>query len=499
MRMVTLSTVCLSLVLSGCLVIPQPAQEAQPETTVEVPKVVYEAAPGLTPKERWKKAITHLEVGESGQARAELVAFLREKPTSNRARDLIKQIDSDPVAYLGEKHFLHRMERGESLSIVAKRMLGDALKFHVLARYNEIDNPRQMTVGQVIKVPGDKPPPAPEPQVAEENNEAVETDILEAAGEDLTEGDEAKAEDTGGFLVLDPEPSGASGESDVAAVDEVVDETVGDATIDGGVFTIIPAAQTQSEENVVEVADNNTQDGSEGIVISDGSEGAEASTELAVLPAETEEAPQTEDTIENTAAASIERLMEEAVAKVQQGDYAGAGDAYEEAIELYPDDDLIKQMAALNYLTYADTLEGVGDRDKASLVLARAKQLDPRNAEVEQRLGRLSKLDDADAFYQEGAGHQAKGELIAAYGAFQKAVNIVPDHSLANKKLLSLTPAVAEAYYRKGIKAFRKQDLDEAIQMYDECLSVDPSNSSCSVKRIETVELKKKLEDTFNQ
>ncbi len=466
MRMLAVCLLSLSaFVLTGCLGLATTKPEETSANPMAVPLGSYQAEPGLTPKERWKKALDLLQVGEAGQARAELVAYLAERPGRKRAIDLIDQIDSDPVVYLGEDHFMYRMERGDSLSIVAKRMLGDPLKFHALARYNEIENPSKMVVGQVIKVPGTEPPPVTETQVASDDAPAAETlepdsvllneeqdEILEineepAVGEDAAEGSEP-----------------GMSESDLAETEFPEEE---------------PAAAEKGTETQKASLDFGTAVGAD-----ENGEADEASAKTVILEPDTQDGDQ---------GVTLEVLMAQAVEKVQQGDYGGASDTYEEAVKQYPDDDFVKQMAALNYLTYADTLETKGDREQASLALVRARQLDPQNQEVEQRLGRYAKLDEADAFYQEGTSYQAKDEVLEAYNSYQKAVNLVPDHSLANKKLLVLTPVVAKEYYRRGLRALQRQDLDQAIAMYDQCLSVDPGFASCSVKRLEAVELKESL------
>ncbi len=479
MRMLAVCVLSLSaFALTGCLGLETKGPEETSDRPMTAPEI-FQAQPGLTPKERWKKALDLLQVGEAGQARAELAAYLRERPGRKRAIDLIEQIDSDPVAYLGEDYFLYRMERGDSLSIVAKRMLGDPLKFHALARYNGIENPSKMVVGQTIKVPGTEPP-AMESQVAAVDAPAVETlepgtpliseeeaEMLEAADEvvaaegsasGLSEADFADTEPGEAELLETEPPETAIGEAGAADDQSASEEGIGtqEASLDFGT----------------------------GVEGDANGETDETSAKAVILET---------DPPGESGAVTLDQLMTQAVEKAQQGDFVGASDTYEEAVKQYPDAYFVKQQAALNYLTYADTLETKGDREQASVVLVRARQLDPQNQEVEQRLGRFAKLDEADALYQEGTSYQANDDVIQAYKSYQRAVDVVPDHSLANKKLLVLTPVVAKEYYRRGLRAFQRQELDEAIAMYDECLTVDPGFASCSVKRLETVELKESL------
>ena len=155
--------------LSACLatlaacVTDEPPEE-EPVQVVSEPQVavavVQPPVPQLSPRERLRKAIGLLEVGDAEQARAELAIYMQEVPNSKLARNLIQQIDTDPLELFGEASYAHAMQPGESLSIVAKRTLGDAMLFHALARYNGIANPSAIKAGQVIRIPGTAPEPS---------------------------------------------------------------------------------------------------------------------------------------------------------------------------------------------------------------------------------------------------------------------------------------------------------------------------------------------------
>ena len=46
------------------------------------------------------------------------------------------------------------VQRGERPADVARRALGDVCEFYILARYNQIKVPKQLSSGQVIRIPG---------------------------------------------------------------------------------------------------------------------------------------------------------------------------------------------------------------------------------------------------------------------------------------------------------------------------------------------------------
>jgi len=103
------------------------------------------------------KAIRLMQQGQGNAAEAELRQALTFDPGNAKAVGLLKQITSDPIQYLGSEYFLHKVRRNESLSILAKRFLGDPLAFYILARYNGIENPSRLDVGESIKIPGKRP------------------------------------------------------------------------------------------------------------------------------------------------------------------------------------------------------------------------------------------------------------------------------------------------------------------------------------------------------
>ena len=103
------------------------------------------------------RAIERLQVGDAESARGDLEWALRLKPDNATARTLLEQLDADPVAELGTRFFEYEVRAGDSLSMLARKYLGDFRKFYILARYNDLDDPSKLHVGQVVKVPGAAP------------------------------------------------------------------------------------------------------------------------------------------------------------------------------------------------------------------------------------------------------------------------------------------------------------------------------------------------------
>ena len=176
---VVIMMACTAWMMSGCATTPtppeppSPVQPSKPGSTKPAiaPKTVVPPleAPSAEqdPKGRAQKLALHavqmLQTGADSTAQAELQEAVRLDPDNKIAQSLLRQTMVDPVATLGSRHFLYTVQPSDTLSKIAQRSLGDLYQFYILARYNNIQNPSQLEVGTVIKVPGSAPVPAAVP------------------------------------------------------------------------------------------------------------------------------------------------------------------------------------------------------------------------------------------------------------------------------------------------------------------------------------------------
>ncbi len=178
-------------VVAGCATPPPPAPAPGPSTTEQPPvdSADTKPAPAVEPppppppptpsgpvppaqqqqsQAMARAAVDLLERGKEDEAKAELQTALTIDPNNKLAQNLMRQITVDPVAALGKESFPYTVRSTDTLSLIAGRFMNDIFSFYILARYNDIKVPRQVTAGQVIRVPG-KPPaggteaPAPRP------------------------------------------------------------------------------------------------------------------------------------------------------------------------------------------------------------------------------------------------------------------------------------------------------------------------------------------------
>ena len=146
---------------------PSAPREAAPAPApASAPAAVIVAPTGpVTPaaqQQAQKIALATAELLESGneeQARTELKRALGLDPQNKLAQNLTRQMAADPATALGRESFAYTMRPSDTLSRLAGRFLGDVYAFYILARYNDIKVPKQVSSGQVIRIPGKAPPP----------------------------------------------------------------------------------------------------------------------------------------------------------------------------------------------------------------------------------------------------------------------------------------------------------------------------------------------------
>ncbi|WP_315763854.1 LysM domain-containing protein [Sphingomonas sp. Y38-1Y] len=137
----------LALALSACGGGPRPAPTPPPATSIAAEVDAIAAM---------------LDRGEVKPARKRLAAALKREPMNPSLQLLRDSIERDPVELLGPQSYAYTVRGGDTMAGIAARLLGNRLKAYQLARYNKVENPSTLTVGTVLRIPG-QPPRAPAP------------------------------------------------------------------------------------------------------------------------------------------------------------------------------------------------------------------------------------------------------------------------------------------------------------------------------------------------
>lgn len=155
------------VLLAACAQVRPPAATAHPESPVAAPAPAPAPAPVAAPapppvvpmsadevRAALEGARNLLDQGQEDAALAELERVLRADPGNRPAQYLQRQIQEDPIALFGRESFSYVVKPGDTLAVIAQRQLGERDAFYGLARYNGIKVPRQLPLGQAIKLPG---------------------------------------------------------------------------------------------------------------------------------------------------------------------------------------------------------------------------------------------------------------------------------------------------------------------------------------------------------
>ena len=143
------SLLLLTFLVSACQVLEQRWEaEEVPET-----ETMEEAETPTDMLGRLPRAIAHLQDGEIERAEMLLTELVDDNPGHRLAVRLLRQLHEEPESLLGNKFMQVVVEPGDTLSEIAERHAGDGMLFVALARLNNIEQPRLLRPGAVLRVP----------------------------------------------------------------------------------------------------------------------------------------------------------------------------------------------------------------------------------------------------------------------------------------------------------------------------------------------------------
>ncbi|UCE56511.1 MAG: LysM peptidoglycan-binding domain-containing protein [Desulfobacterales bacterium] len=98
----------------------------------------------------YQTGLAYHKKGQYVQANKEFLIALRYYPEHPEAKKLLaarKELEQV------NRYILHTLQPDESISTLAERYYGDYKKFHLIAKYNELEDATKVRVGQEIKIP----------------------------------------------------------------------------------------------------------------------------------------------------------------------------------------------------------------------------------------------------------------------------------------------------------------------------------------------------------
>jgi len=168
-----LAAILTLILVSGCQhTQTKPDQPAGADKTAETQS---EPAQALSLSE----ILQNLQDGNYDDGQSALETYLEQHPDSTIANRLFEQLTADPESYLGSQHYFYTVKPNDSISAIAAEHLGDPLLFLILARYNDIDHPGRVMVGQRLRIPDNFATQTPQEPTQTEQAE-LQSDMLPA-------------------------------------------------------------------------------------------------------------------------------------------------------------------------------------------------------------------------------------------------------------------------------------------------------------------------------
>ncbi|MGD2099611.1 MAG: LysM peptidoglycan-binding domain-containing protein [Desulfobacterales bacterium] len=102
-------------------------------------------------EKHYEEGVKFYNKGQYGPARKEFLTALRYNPEHTKAKTRLAGTSKD----MGQvkRYIVHTVQPDESISTLAEQYYGDYRKFHLIADYNEMEDPTRIKVGQDIKIP----------------------------------------------------------------------------------------------------------------------------------------------------------------------------------------------------------------------------------------------------------------------------------------------------------------------------------------------------------
>ena len=330
----------------------------------------------------------------------------------------------------------HKLRQGESISKLAQKYYGDYKQFHIIARFNGMDDATRVKVGQVVKVP----------KVA--GLPFYETDI-DDAGQKTSPSQAAKTEEAEKVAPdeeLTAQPNGDASEVDeqILAYREAGIELFNESRYEDAVFELNKAIEAAPDDD------------------------------------------RTRDYLARAYFESGKQLFD-------QHDYDAAREAFESALQYDPKCDqcgdyIEKSKIGPLLMHRSNGLQYFGN-NQFDLAIAEFEKFlmhQPQDKEVRLYLSK--------SYYQQALVDYNKGDFMAAKKGFELAAsNDVNCEQCAGYVEKSLA-RFKEAHYNKGIVYYNNEKLAEAISEWEMVYEIDPGYKDVEQNLSQAKKLLEKLE-----
>ena len=463
----------------------------------------------------YKEGLEYYNKGQYGPARKEFLTALRYNPEHTKAKTRLAGTIKDMGRV--KRYIVHTIQPDESVSTLAERYYGDYRKFHLIADYNEMEDPTRVKVGQDIKIP-----------------------VIE-----------------GMPIMADPgkiqAEAGASSEElagDIIAVKRYVMHTVKPEESlsklammyygDYGKFHVISQFNNLEDGTSVRVGQELKIPEIEGVPFRNADEVKETESVTTAKAAPMPEQPAEEAQAAETGAKQISaedqlvHYRELGVQLYKNKEYAAAIAEFDKVLNVNPADETARNYMSLSYREKGRQSFENKAYTKAEKEFETSLIYDPNCSDCQKYIDQIREMDrdnlrqEAIALYDQRKYKQAivkfeavaknnpedkqtreylekahfqqglylfgKEDYLAARDEFKTALQYNPQCDQCEKNIQKSEGVYKEVHYEKGLAYFGDQKLAEAIQEWEFVSAVDPYYRDVNKNLIKAKTLYERLE-----
>lgn len=152
-----------------------------------------------------------------------------------------------------------------------------------------------------------------------------------------------------------------------------------------------------------------------------------------------------------------------------------------------------RDLLAVSYAKYADELVQKQNLTAAQSQMEKALALQPNNEKLQGQLKQIEKQRDIMTNYKIGNDALAARDTAKALDAFNAVLKLNPWHEGAKKQIAAIKADHVESMHKDAMVEYNKQNLDQAIALWDRVLALLPTHQSARLYRARAVDLKTRL------
>jgi tetratricopeptide (TPR) repeat protein len=431
--------------------------------------------------DHYQSGLQFYKMGQYPQARQAFLTTLRYDPEHSGAKEKLAEFDRGVST--ANRYILHTVRAGETISSMAAQYYGDYRKFHLIAKYNEIEDATRLDVGQQIKIPIVKGVPimGDRHDIRTESGQAVGAmgeDVMVVKryavhvvqpGESLSKiagtyyGDFKKYDVIADFNGL---PSATS----ISAGQELkIPETAATPLIAGDPIEVAPARAASMDASAG--ADNggmtaNYRDLGRELYADKDYDGA--ITEFAKVLNTVPDDPEATRYMGQAYYAKGRQAY-------RQANYAKAVEAFENTLKYDQDCQDCRRLIE-------ESRQKSGKEDKRGTALALYRT--QKYAAAIVKLEELAKDDPEDAeirsylaksHYEHGLELYRQEDYLKARDAFQATLKYDPKCEKCAQNITKSEDMFKDRHYRQGLADFQQEKLTEAIAQWELVYKLDPN------------------------